>query len=297
MLEQKTMMDTLWSGIMPVLEKCGFSPVWQEGASKKESAVYSRGDSSVMDFVGADSRLRYVYNDNRIHFLTAPLDAETADDSAFKRDTTYLMLLDEYEDKDVKSLTNEINDFLSETYLRSDSKISKKAPATVSRAAAKSGALSYDPVTLATKIAGVFPELKPKINENIAKYGEFLCEDFFINHGTPLVMEAIKQNDAQKMKRLFNILGEVYEDGTNEVQSLICVTVLGPVENDPELVQRIMPYLTDTMLEPVLSVSERLKKSKSAKLRLENPPAYKPKKQKSPGFLSQLMGGGAGLQQ
>ena len=46
-----------------------------------------------MDFVGTDSRLRFVYNDNRIHFLIAPLDAETADDSAFKRDTTYLMVL------------------------------------------------------------------------------------------------------------------------------------------------------------------------------------------------------------
>ncbi len=297
MLEQKTMMDMLWNGIAPVLEKCGFTPERQEGASKKESAVYVRGDSSVMDFVGADSRLRYVFNDNRIHFLVAPLDAASTDDSAFKRDATYLMMLDEYDENDVKSLVNEITDYLSETYLRNDSKSSKKAPATVSRAAAKSGALSYDPVTLATKIAGVFPELKAKINENIAEYGEFLCEDFFVNYGTPRVMEVIKQNDAQKMKRLFNILGEVYEDGTNEVQSLICVTVLGPIEDDPELIQRVMPYLTDTMLEPVLSVSERLKKSKSAKLRLENPPAYKPKKQKSPGFLSQLMGGGQGLQQ
>lgn len=297
MLEQKTMMDTLWSGITPVLEKCGFVPEWQEGASKKESAVYSRGDSSVMDFKGADSRLRFVYNDNRVHFLTAAPDALLSDDSAFKRDTTYLMVLDEYDERDVKSLINEVNDYLADMYLRKDSKASKKAPATVSRAAAKSGALSYDPVTLATKLAGMFPELKAAINENIATYGEFLCEDFFVNYGTPRVMETINQGDPQKLKRLFNILGEVYEDGTNEVQGLICVTVLGPIKNDPALVQRIMPYLTDTMIEPVLSVSERLQKSKSANLRLENPPAYKPKKQKTPGFLSQLMGGGTGLQQ
>ena len=209
MLEQKTMMDTLWSGVVPVLEKCGFAPEWQEGASRKDSAVYARGESSVMDFVGTDSRLRFVYNDNRIHFLIAPLDAETADDSAFKRDTTYLMVLNEYDEKDVKSLINEITDYLSETYLRKDSRASKKAPATVSRAAAKSGALSYDSITLATKIAGIFPELKPIINGNIATYGEFLCEDFFVNYGTPRVMEIIKQNDVQKMKRLFNILGEV----------------------------------------------------------------------------------------
>ena len=45
MLEQKTMMDTLWSGVVPVLEKCGFAPEWQEGASRKDSAVYARGES------------------------------------------------------------------------------------------------------------------------------------------------------------------------------------------------------------------------------------------------------------
>ena len=35
-----------------------------------------------------------------------------------------------------------------------------------------------------------------------------------------------------------------------------------------------------SMLEPVLSVNERLSKSKSARMRLANPPAYKPKKEK-----------------
>lgn len=297
MLEQKSMMDTLWYGITPILEKCGFTPVWQDGASRKESAVYTRGDSSVMDFKSEESRVRYVYNDNRVHFLIADKDAPLADDSAFKRDATYLMELDEYDERDIKSLINEITEYLTETYLSDNGKVSKKAPATVSRSAAKSGALSYDPVTLATKLSGMYPELKAAINENIAEYGEFLCEDFFVNHGTPCVMNTIKQGDPQKLKRLFNILGEVYEDGTNEVQGLICVTVLGPIKNDPVLIQRIMPYLTDTMLEPVLMVSERLQKSSSANLRLENPPAYKPKKQKTPGLLSQLMGGGGGLQQ
>lgn len=297
MLEQKTMMNALWNGIQPVLEKCGFTPEWQEGASKKESAVYLRGDSSVMDFIGSDTRLRYVFSNNRIHFLTAPLDAQLDDDSAFKVDSTYLMVLDEYDDRDVKSLINEINDYMSDMYLRKDSKASKKVPATVSRTAAKSGALCYDPVTLATRLSVMYPDIKPEINANIAWYGEFLCEDFFVKFGTPKVIETIKQGDPQKLKRLFNILGEVYEDGSNEVQSLICVTVLGPIQDDPELIQRIMPYLTDTMLEPVISVSERLKKSKSARLRLENPPKYKPKKKKSPGLLSQLMGGGGGLQQ
>ncbi len=292
MLEQKVMMETLCAGITPTLEKCGFTAERQPGVGAKESPVYARGASSVIDYKGNDIRIRFVYNDNRVHYLTAAPDANLSDDSAFKIDTTYLMMLEEYDDRDVKSLINEINEYLTESYVGENKKTSKKAPATVSRSAAKSGALCYDPVTLATKIAGIYPELKNEISKNIDTYGEFLCEDFFVNYGTPLILKAIKANDTQKLKRIFNVLCEVYEDGTNEVQSLICVTILGPVQDDPELIQRIMPYLSDTMLEPVLSVSERLKKSKSARLRLENPPEYKPKKQKKPGLMQQMMSGG-----
>ena len=82
------------------------------------------------------------------------------------------------------------------------------------------------------------------------------------------------------------------------------VTHQAPI--DGELLQRAldrtcrrMPYLTDTMLEPVLAANERLAKSSSARLRLQNPPKYKPKKQKRPGLLQSLMGGGqpGGIQQ
>ncbi len=106
------------------------------------------------------------------------------------------------------------------------------------------------------------------------------------------ILQTIRENQPQKMKKLFGILGDVYEDGTNEVQGLIAVTVLGPIRDDPELIQRILPYLTDTMLQPVLAVNTRLAKSKSANLRLAHPPKYKPKKQKGPGLMQRLMGGG-----
>ncbi|MCH5199168.1 MAG: hypothetical protein J1E34_09725, partial [Oscillospiraceae bacterium] len=223
-------------------------------------------------------------------------DVDLSDDSAFNLDSTFLLIPEEYDEKDVKSLYNEINEYLSETYSKKTKIVSKnKNVQTVSKAAARSGALSYDPVTLASKIAAMFPYmsyLKDEIKRNVDEYGEFLCEDFFVEHANSEIMNIIRENNPQKMKKLFNILGEVYEDGTNEVQSLIAVTILGQIQNDPKLIQQIMPYLTDTMLEPILAANERLGKSKSSRLRLENPPKYKPKKQKRPGLLQSLMGGG-----
>lgn len=296
MLEQKQMMSQLYGIILPVMQKCGFEPCKPEGFSG--SMIYERESSSVVDFSGEKGRLRLVFNADKVHLLSGENDVNLSDDSAFNLDGTFLMLLNEYDERDVKSLGNEINDLLEEKYSKKTRIESKsKKVQTVSKSAARSGAQAYDPVTLANKLCapGLYPEIKDNITINIDTYGEFLCEDFFVTYVAPRILQTIKNNEPQKMKKLFGILGDIYEDGTNEVQSLIAVTVLGSVKDDPVLVQNMMPYLTDTMLEPVLSVGKRLKKSKSANLRLENPPKYKPKKQKkSGGLMNMLMGGAAG---
>lgn len=293
-MDKLQVMEILYNNISSAMTQCGFAPEYKEGAKKNGCPVYERGDAAVMDFSGEKGVARLVFSQDRIHLLFAGKDAPREDDSAFTRDTTYLFVLDEYNEKDAKGVANEINEYVTDTFIvKKKTPIKTKDINTVSRTAARRGILAYDPVTLATKLAGIYPELKDEIPAHIAYYGEFLCEEFFVKHANKCVEATIRENNPQKMKRLFNILGEVYEDGTNEVQSLIAVTVLGFIENDPMLVQRIMPYLTDTMLEPVLAVSKRLKKSKSAKLRLENPPKYKPpKKKKSGGLMNQLMGGG-----
>ena len=278
-MEQIQVIQMLASGIDADMKKCGFNG----------SAPYMRGTAAVLDYEGEKQRARFVFNDDRIHLLFGEKDISLSDDSSFKLDTTYLFVLSEYTEKDVKSLVTEISDYMTDMYVTKTKAVAKtKAPQTVSKAAAKSGALSYDPITLATRLAGMFPETKEGIRQNIDENGEFLCEEYFVNVMNPYVLAVIKENNAQKMKKLFNILSEVYEDGTNEVQSLIAVTVLGQINYEPEMIQNIMPYLSDAMLEPVLSVNKRLAKSKSSRMRLENPPKYKPKKQKK-SLLSNLM--------
>ncbi len=293
MLEQTYVMNGLYNGIADTAKQCGFAPVPPAGAQKGASPVYKRENASVMDFSGEKGRLRFVFSGTRIHFLSGPTDVDLSDDAAFNLDSTFYFDAETYEDRDIKTLANEVNEYLTDTYAEKKQIVSKKKVQTVSTNAARSGALAYDPITLASKLAAMYPEFKDAIRENIDAYGEFLCETFFLEVANERIMQTIRENNPQKMKKLFGILGDVYEDGTNEVQGLIAVTVLGPIRDDPQLIQRILPYLTDTMVKPVLAVNQRLAKSKSANLRLENPPKYKPKKQKKPGFLQQLMGGGA----
>jgi hypothetical protein len=59
------------------------------------------------------------------------------------------------------------------------------------------------------------------------QYGEFLPETFFMECGNARVMQVIRSGSEAERKKLFKMLGEVFEDGTNEVQDIIAVTILG----------------------------------------------------------------------
>ena len=49
-------------------------------------------------------------------------------------------------------------------------------------------------------------------------------------------------------------------------------------------------FFSDTMKEPVGEIIKYLRKSKGARMRLENPPLYKPKKDKKKGMVSSMLG-------
>lgn len=65
-------------------------------------------------------------------------------------------------------------------------------PKAVSRGKAKNGIVSYDVDTLANRFATLYPELKDDIRLNIATYGEFLPETFFMEKGNAKVLDIIK---------------------------------------------------------------------------------------------------------
>ena len=60
--------------------------------------------------------------------------------------------------------------------------------------------------------------------------------------------KTIRENDPQKMRKLFNCLNEIYNDGTNEVQSIIVITILGSINNDEQLLANCVDYMQDMTL-------------------------------------------------
>ncbi len=278
-------------GIGQELEKLGFSAFKNENGN----FIAEDGEKVTARYTGEKGVLALSYEDGKV-LLFAGEDLENPEDTPKKLSVS---LLDENADsRDVKYIVNELTDTLQSKYSKKvaapKKSVQQKATQTVSKAAVKQGSF-YDTNTLASKLCLVFPELRPYYKDNLAKYGEFLGEKFFDEYGTAKVIGAIKENDPQTMKKLFQVLNEIYEDGTSEVQDVIAVTVLGALNNDQILLARCVDYMSTTMAPPVIQVNKLLASSKKARNLLKNPPAYKPKKEKKPGLFAQAMSQSGGM--
>ena len=277
MLERKEALELIVKGCSEKLSANGF---------ELSTSVTEEDETAFAEFKKGDLTLRLLSHDNLLDVM------EKVEDGEFAKTESNLLDLDSFEERDIKSLCNEITDTVATSHGKKAKQVAKKAPLTISKSAAKNGT-AYDANTLASRIVTLYPELKDAYKENFQKYDEFLGEDFFVNHGNSYIMNTIRSNDAQQLKKLFKILSEIYENGSNDVQDLVVVTILGEIDNDKELLQKCRQYITDDdFYETLVAVNAYLASpaGKKAKELMKNPPAYKPPKKKNGGMMSSLMG-------
>lgn len=248
-------------------------------------------DSSVA-FSGEKGIYRLVH-DSKTNILSLECAYENnGEQTEFNTISRSLFELDVVDDRDIKSTSNEIVDELERLFkVRKPVNLDKvKMPKSVSRTKAKNGIVSYDIDSLANRFGTLYPEFKDEIKANVVANGEFLPEDFFINHGTPKVLDVIKNGSEAERKKLFKMLNEVFEDGINDVQDVIAVTILGEMKNDKEMMAVADKYMTEYMAGAVHEVNKLTAKKNRYTKKLKNPPAYKPKKKKSFSMTNQLGG-------
>lgn len=293
-MELKEALSLIYKGVAPILSENGFEPVYPEGVRKTETPIEEQPDRLRIGFQGGRGTVRIEYQAERIFLLCTDVNAVEATDEDFKQASLSLFDPAVADDKDIRYVSNEFADTIRQKYGKKEHSTARtKLPTPVSKSAAKSGALAYDANTLASRFTTMYPELRETYRANVEKYGEFLAEAFFTQYGAPAAMQTIRQNDKQRMKKLFNLLDEIYEDGTNETQSLIAVTILGEMHTDAQLVENAKEYMSETLAQPVLAVVKYLSSpaGRKAQRKLENPPTYKPKKtQKEKGMFRQMLG-------
>lgn len=277
MLERKEALSLILKGCTEKFTDNGFQLV---------TPVLEEDETAYVEFAKGDLTIKLVSHDNLLDIM------EKVTDGEFVKTESNLLDLDDCDERAIKSLCNEINDTVVSSHGKKARQVAKKAPATVSKTAAKNGA-NYDAYTLASRITSVYPELKTALNENVQTYSEFLGDDFFVNHANKLIIDTIRFNDQKTIKKLFKILSDIYENGTNDVQDLVVVTILGELNNEQELIDRCLAEITDDdFAQTIVAVNKYLASSagKKAKELLKNPPAYKPPKQKKQGMMSALAG-------
>lgn len=249
--------------------------------NKELGFAKTNSDENKLTFVGEKGIYRLAHDDESNILMFECAYEDNGDETEFKTISKSLFDLDVVNEKDAKSIANEVIDEITSLFAkRKKVDLDKvKMPKAVSRAKAKSGSMSYDTNSLANKFAVLYPESKDAIKQNIADYGEFLPETFFIEIGTPMVIETIKNGTEAQRDKLFKMLNEIYEDGTNEVQDIIGVTILGEMKNDKEMMEVAKRYMSDYMSGPVCEINKITGKKNRYTKKLANPPAYKPKKQ------------------
>lgn len=280
MAETKQILEAIFNGIKPAYTACELAPVYPSGADKSQVPIIEDSGRYIIEFSGDGIAAKIEHFNDKISLLGARKEGEILSSDYTKLAET-LFEIENANDKDIRYVVNDFTDTLVETFgTKLVKPIKSKLPTPVSKAAVKSGAVSYDPDTLANRFTAIYSELREEYKSNCEKYGEFLPEDFFMNHGAPVVVETIKKNNPTEMKRLFKLLNEIFEDGTTETQGIICVTILGALNNDIELLANCTDYMSDDLAVSAITVNKYLdsKAGKGAKMKLENPPAYKPKK-------------------
>lgn len=235
-----------------------------------------------ISFSGDKGVYRIVY-DPKSNIMAFECAYDNSENVEFNTVSRSLFDAENYNERDAKSLSNEIQDEITSLFkARKKVDLDKvKMPKAVSRTKAKNGVVSYDTDSLANRFGTLYPDMKDAIKANIAEYGEFLPETFFIQTGTARVMDIIANGTETEQKKLFKMLNEVYEDGTNEVQDVIGVTILGEMKNDPKLMETADKYMSDYMSGPVHEINKITAKNNSLTKKLKNPPPYKPKKKKN----------------
>ncbi len=290
MLELNYALEHIMKGIDETVTEYGFRPEYPNGVFPPQLPIEKDGEKSIIMYRSERGRIRIEHQGDKLSLFCAKADDEAPDDD-MKRASLSLLDLENFNDKDLKYIYEEYIETFQKLFSQKNAGAGKKMPTPVSRTQAKSGALAYDANTLGSRFTTIYPELRDEYKNNLEIYGEFLAEDFFVNHGNKYVIETIKENDKIKMRKLFNLLNDIYEDGTNDTQSLVAVTILGSsLAANPELIDIAKEHFSDTMTEPVCEIISYLRKSKSARMRLENPPLYKPQKQKKKGMFASMLG-------
>ncbi len=98
--------------------------------------------------------------------------------------------------------------------------------------------------TLTQKLLAIFPEYKDDYKASVAKYGKFLYQDFFMTRFVPSIKAMLSNKAANKkpIKKLFDMLAELYVEGDAETVDQIVAIIAAAIYDNSEYVAVFKEY-------------------------------------------------------
>jgi hypothetical protein len=280
LFEIKALFETVYEKLEKALAECNLKPVG-ENLPKKGVPIFEKDGTERLCFESETGGVLIYYDDSRKVFTLEIAHSDGIGELSYSVAAEWLFDTEKNDERDAKSIANDFDDTLRAHFLKASGALlldEVKVPRGITKADAKAGAV-YDPVTMATRYADIFPEFKENIKINLATYGQFLPEDFFETyvsaHAAGIILKG--GNEAKKVVNTFN---EMFEDGSTAVQGIIAVTILGiPAAQNGQLLSSLEKLASPELFKAVQSVSHFMSTSMGKRLskKLENPPAFKPK--------------------
>ncbi|MBR5752984.1 MAG: hypothetical protein IKX83_00705, partial [Clostridia bacterium] len=238
MADKKAALLGLCKQVDGSMHAAGLTPVTVD---KSGSVIASDEAKDVIRYTGDAGEIRLEYQNGALDILGS----KDGDEFSTLGTLLYEAESDDWGAKDIRSAANEIGesvaDFFGTTFVSAGStekaQKTKAAKAAEEAAAApvpkkkksKKNADSFEPVDLMYRLEAIFPEFAGKADENEAKFGTFLPEEYLRENPKLLedILLAVRSEDKNIMKRLFKTFSTYYDDGEKDTQSLIAVSILG----------------------------------------------------------------------
>ncbi len=288
MIEVSNAYSIIMNILNETMQEAGFENKKPAGLKKDALPVFTETGKSYAEYMNNNATVRMEMNEKSNTFTLYIADTVNPSEKDYRSVSTWGFNPQQCEERDVESIGKDFMETLQAKYAphmqhTSVSTGNIKMPQTVSRAKVKSGVVAFDTKTLATRFAAMFPQFKDDVRTNVAEYGDFYPETFFSKIAAPHVIKVIQSGDTHTIKKMLSMFHELFEDGSFDVQGTIAVTLLGQMKNDSAMMNTVDKYLQEPMRTPVIEVNKLLGSKSGVKYlkKLDNPPVYKPKKEKN----------------
>lgn len=126
-------------------------------------------------------------------------------------------------DRDKESIKN---DFCDSVLEQLGAKASVTGVKKIEMPSKKKNADSIDIESFSARFLAVFPNHKDEYKQNVAKYGEFLYDNFFSKAGVEELANVFEEGNKRHISKYFDLLNLAYVNGDQNVSSTVVYTII-----------------------------------------------------------------------